>query len=136
MSKRIGLLGKLYIGTAGAMPTTEVTGVGDVELSIKWDMAEVKSRASRAKKKIVALYEASISIEFDDDDADTSLTAIVNACRNGTTISAKVLNKDSGRGWYSDVNVSEDTEGQKLAEAVHHKFTLEPTEGALAPTFV
>jgi hypothetical protein len=136
MSKRIGLLGKLYIGTAGSAPSTEVTGVGDVELSIKWDTAEVKSRASRAKKKIVALYEASISVEFDDDDADANLTTIVNACRNGTTIAVKVLNKASGRGWYSDCMVSEDTEGQKLAEAVHHKFTIEPTEGDLAPTFV
>lgn len=136
MAKRIGLLGKLYIGAAGAEPTTEVDGVGDVELAIKWDTAQVTSRRSRAKKKIVALYEASISVEFDDDDADANLTTIVNAARAGTTISAKVLNKASGRGWKSDCMVTEDTEGQKLGEAVHHKFTIEPTEGTLAPTFV
>lgn len=136
MAKRIGLLGKLYIGAAGATPSTEVDGVGDVELQIKWDTAVVSSRRSRAKKKIIALYEATIPIEFDDDDADLSLTTIVNAARTGDTISVKVLNKTGGRGWMSDCIVTEDTEGQKLGDAIHHKFTIEPTEGTLAPTFI
>lgn len=136
MGKRIGLLGKLYIGAAGAEPATEVDGVGDVELQIKWDTAQVTSRRSRAKKKIVALYEASIPIEFDDDDADTNLTTIVNAARTGDTISVKVLNKSGGRGWKSDCIVTEDTESQKIGDAVHHKFTIEPTEGTLAPVFI
>ena len=136
MSARQGLFGALYIGTAGAEPTTLVDGVGDVELQIKWDKAEIKRRRTRAKRYVLTQYDASIPIEFDDDSTDTALTTLVNAARNGTPISVKVLSAAGARGWKSDCVVEEDTENQKLSEVIHHKFTIVPTEGTLAPTFI
>jgi len=118
---------KLYRGTAGSTPTTEVTTVKDVSFSVEIGEANISSRASLWELTEVTLLKAELTLTFNSDDSDTHLAALITACVTRAAIALKIVNKTSGQGLVADWKVTKMPTEQKLESEVSVSFTIKPT---------
>ena len=132
----IGWDAKLYRGTAGADPSTEMTNVRDVKLPLSIGEADISNRASRFELTDVTLFATSIDFEMLWDETDSDFSAIWTAFTTGATIAMKALGKTSGKGVKSDVKVVKCEAAQDLKGAQIASVSVKPTKGTLAPAFV
>lgn len=128
MTKRIGLKGKLFIGEAGAVATTEVKKIiKDVNLILSKDKEDVSSRDNDGwKEEIGTLKGASLEIVYLQDDEDIeNLNKFRESYLNGTPISL-FCTTDGKEGLDGDWEVEEFPINQPLTGAQGGTMKLMP----------
>jgi len=95
---------KTYYGTAGSVPSTELTGVSDVNLRQSIGMAKRKTRARRFEGNKPTIYTLGLEFKMPWDEGDAGFLALQAAFVAPTKIAIKVLSKAGGKGvtgdWY------------------------------------
>ena len=118
---------KLYRGAAGAKAAIEVTTCKDVSFKMKKGEAKISKRSSRWALVKGSLKEAEFDVEFNSDQNDPHLQALITAFVSDTPLAFYIADKTGGPGLDADFEIMEMDDEQKLEEAVTIKFTIKPT---------
>ncbi len=124
---KLGFEPKMYIGTAGSAPSTELKTVKDVEVNLSSGEVDVTARASGAfKVYIPGMIDLSISFNILADSSNDNLATIRSAYFGRTAISVKIELGD-GYAFQSDAIITEFNNSQSTEGAVTYAVTLKPT---------
>lgn len=127
---RVSLDAKLFFGTAGTKATTELSIVGDVELSVKKGEAKTPRRGSRWQFFRGTLKEAEITFSIVDDPNDANLPQIIAAFLAGTQLAFYIADATSGsggKGIDADWEVLSMKRSEKVEDAVTYEFSIKPS---------
>ena len=95
---------KTYYGNAGSVPTTEHTGVSDVNLRQSIGMAKRRTRAHRFELHKPTIFVVGLEFKMPWDESDGGFSALWTAFSTAAQIAVKCLPKASGKGvtgdWY------------------------------------
>lgn len=132
-ANQIGILSKLYYRSSGSFgsPTwTAISLIRDITQNSKWDIAEVVTRASRAKKGAPTLYDMSISGSIKAVVDDTAYLVVRAAFLAGTVLDIMCLtgasNNDGEVGVRYESVVEDMTQDQGSGSVLYDTFTLRP----------
>jgi hypothetical protein len=127
MAALIGLDAKLYRGTAGSSPSTEMTNVRDVTMPDSMAEANISRRASAFH--VVKPTRRTIEVNFTmlNDDADADLTALRAAYAAKTALAFKVLDKTSGKGVDADWYIMKMERSEPDETEQTYAVTIKPT---------
>jgi hypothetical protein len=115
----LGKDAKLYQGPAGTTPTTEMTNVRDVTLSLEAGEADVTTRANSGWRATApTLRECTCEFEMVWDPDDAGFTAIKNAFLTSGLIALKILDKADGQGPDGDFAITSFSRSEALEEAI------------------
>jgi len=126
MSSYQGYKGRIEVqtdGVSGSAGYSELTLVGDADLSMSRQSDFRPRRGTEWKTSMMGQIEAEISAEITWDDADTVIAAIEAAFIAGTHVGLKFLDNASGTGLTLDViptqwNHSQPEQGVQTVSAV------------------
>jgi hypothetical protein len=126
----LGVNAKLYAGTAGSTPNTEIDDATDVAFDINTDLIDVTTRAAKGWKVYThGLKEAEISFTLLAKENSTQLALFLNAFNNNTPLA--ILTKDDPTAslaeFESDCIVSSCNKTEELADAIKYEVKLKPT---------
>ena len=97
MAKKAGYAAKLYGGTAGSTPNTEITHAKNVKVTVDIDTVDGTDRSTGGwKDNIPALKDGTLSFTLVYDSADTNYAAIKNAAMTNTPYAFKPSNGNGG----------------------------------------
>ena len=97
MSKKIGYAAKLFGGTAGTTPSTEITHAKKVAVSVDIDVVDATDRSTGGwKDNLAALKDATLSFTLVYDSTDTNYSAIRSAAMSCTPYAFKPSNGNGG----------------------------------------
>ena len=127
MAALIGLDAKLYRGTAGTTPTTEMTNVRDLTMPDTMGEANISRRVSAFH--VVKPTRRTIEVNFTmlNDDADADLTALRAAYAAKTALAFKVLDKTSGKGVDADWYIMKMERSEPDETEQTYAVTIKPT---------
>lgn len=95
---------KTYYGTAGSVPSTELTGVSDINLRQSIGKAVRKTRARRMEAARPTLFVLGLEFKMPWDEGDAGFLALHAAFVSAGKIAIKCLSKTAGKGvsgdWY------------------------------------
>lgn len=124
---KLGFEAKLFIGTAGAAPSDELTNITDVSISLESPEVDVTARNSgKFKTYIPGMIDAGVEFSIFADADDTKLTQLRTAWLARTAIAVKVELGDNAF-FQSDMIVSNFSNDQQTEEAISYQVTLKPT---------
>lgn len=130
MKFKLGYECKAYVGEASKAPTSELTNVSDLSVTLSRDAKDVTARYSGAfKVYIPGMIDPEISFTMRaDSDAttNTNLATIRTAWLAGTPLAFK-LELGEGAFFQSDVVVTEYSATENTEDPVDIKVTLKPT---------
>ena len=119
MSKKIGHAARLFGGTAGTTPSTEIAHAKDVEVSVDIDTVDGTDRSNNGwKDNLPDLKDATLSFVLVYDSADTNYSAIKSAAMSGTPYAFKPSNGNGG-GLDADRTFNKFKENQKNGEVIN-----------------
>ncbi len=127
MSALVGLDAKIYRGTAGATPSTEMTNVRDATFGDTRAEANLSRRASWFH--VIKTTRRSLEVNWTmiNDDTDADVSALWTAWNANTALAFKVLDKASGKGvdadWY--ITKFERSEPDETEQTI--AVTIKPT---------
>jgi hypothetical protein len=132
-ANQIGILSKAYYRSAGtfASPTwTELTLIRDLTQNEKWDIAEVVTRASRAKRGAPTTLEISITGSIKAVVDDTAYLAIRTARLAGSILDVMFLTGSRANngeiGWRFEAVVEDATQDQGSGSVLYDSITFRP----------
>jgi len=115
----LGKDAKLYHGPAGSTPSTEMSNVRDVTLTLEAGEADVTTRANSGWRATApTLRECTCEFEMVWDPADAGFTAIKNAFLASGLIALKILDKAGGQGPDGDFAITSFSRNEALEEAI------------------
>jgi len=115
----LGKDAKLYYGTAGSTPSTEMSNVRDVTLTLEAGEADVTTRANSGWRATApTLRECTCEFEMVWDPSDAGFTAIKNAFLSSGLIALKILDKVGGQGPDGDFAILSFSRNEALEEAI------------------
>ncbi len=115
----LGKDAKLYQGPAGTTPSTEMSNVRDVTLTLEAGEADVTTRANSGWRATApTLRECTCEFEMVWDPADAGFTAIKNAFLASGLIALKILDKTGGQGPDGDFAITSFSRNEALEEAI------------------
>ncbi len=133
---RLGKNAKLFIGTAGAKPTTTVAYARDISVNLERDKVDVTSNASGDwNQSAPGLITASIEFEMIVEENDAAGSTILGHFLSGDSFSAVAIDgpaeavsggATAGEGPYGDWWVAKCSRSSKTKEAITMSVTLEP----------
>lgn len=127
MKLKLGFESKLYIGAAGATPTSEAKNVKDVTLNLESAEVDATSRQSgKFKIYISGLIDASLEFKMNVDEDDSVLGVIRSAWMGRTPVAAKIDLGD-GMAFDSDMVVTNFNNEQSLEDVISYSVTMKPT---------
>jgi len=134
---RVSLDAKLFFGVAGTKATTELSIVGDVELSVKKGEAKTPRRGSRWQFFRGTLKEAEITFSIVDDPNDANLPQIIAAFLNDTQLAFYIADASgsSGKGIDADWEVLSMKRSEKVEDAVTYEFSIKPSWAGRNPAW-
>lgn len=135
MSKKVGLDGKLYYGTAGSTATNELTIVRDVTADIAVDEADASTRASGWKDYIPTMKDMTLTFDIVNDPSNAGYQALRAACMAGTPIALRSLDSASGEGPDADFCVYGFPRSEPLGDVQTISLTCKPTHVNRQPTW-
>lgn len=122
----LGNFCKLFGGTSGTTPSTELTLAKDVEVSIEDDQIDDTSRRNRGfKSYIYGLRDCSLTFTYDYDTEDEGFTLLQEASLNRQAL-ALFAADDKGNGLDGDWIISLKI-NQPTADKVTCSVTAKPT---------
>jgi hypothetical protein len=127
MSINRGLDAKLYRGTAGSTPATEVKNVRDLNYDSEWSEEDISTRGSTFELSAATMQKVSVNWEMLADDADTDLDAIRSAHESRTVLAFKIVDKDGGKGIDADWIVVKCARKQGLKGVITYDVSIKPT---------
>ncbi len=136
MSVRLGLNGKLYVGTAGSQANTELDNAKDVTITLDKAMADTSRRSGggwRSQKP--TLKNCAIEFVMFDDPADGNLATIRDAFLNDTTISLWARDAATGEGPDADFNVAQFNRNESLEEGIQYNVRCVVDTDLRVPTW-
>jgi hypothetical protein len=132
----LGLDAKAYYGTAGSTATTELTNVKDVTLNLESREADVTVRGGDGWVQTTpTLKDASVEFQMLYDEDDSSLSDILDAYLNQTSLAFYFRSKTGGEGLDADFRVVSATRTEGNEEALMLNVTLKPTTSSRAPAW-
>jgi TP901-1 family phage major tail protein len=124
---RLGIKAKIFYGAAGTtgVPTSELTNVTDVTVTLDAGEADVTSRDNDGFRAMIGgLKECSIEFEMLYLPGDPGLAAIKNAWITGDQIHIAALTGTGGEGPVGDFSVTSFARSEPLEEAIKYSVTL------------
>lgn len=127
MAALVGLDAKLYYGTAGSTPSTELTNVRDVTFGDTRSEANLNRRASWFN--VIKTTRRGIEINWTmiNDDADTGLAAIIVAYVANTALAFKIVDKTAGTGVDADFYITKCERSEPDETEQTYAITIKPT---------
>ncbi len=128
---RLGMKGKLFQGPGGTtgVPTTELSNVKDVTLTLDAAEADVTSRANSGFRATVSgLKECTIEFAMIYKPSDAGFKVIRNAWYTGDPIHLAALTSEKGEGPVGDFSVTGFSRSEPLEEAITYDVTCKLTE--------
>jgi len=126
---RLGLDGKLFVGTAGSQAATEFDAAKDVTVEMDKGSADTSRRKSggwRSKKG--TLKELAIEITVPNDSNDPNIATFRDAFMNNTGVSLWARDHASGNGPDADFHVMKFGRGENLEDAQEYTIRCEATD--------
>lgn len=115
----LGMNAKIYIGDPGGTPSTEMTNVKDVTLTLSTGEADITTRANSGWRATVStLKECTVEFEMVWLPGDAGFDYIKAAYLANTLIALKILDKASGEGPDGDFAVTNFSRNEALEEAI------------------
>jgi hypothetical protein len=128
---RLGMKGKLYHGPGGStgVPTTELSNVKDVTLTLDAAEADVTTRANNGFRAVVSgLKECSIEFEMQYKPSDPGFKAIREAWYTGDPIHLAALTSEKGEGPVGDFSITGFSRSEPLEESIKYSVTAKLTQ--------
>ena len=136
MTKRMGLIGKLFWGTAGSTATTELTIARDVNYNIEPQDDEVNDRSTKINLYDSVGVEFGLDFEINNKSTDTFVAAVRAAAFSGEAMAFRTRDHASGFGVDGDFIVKI-SETQPIRGAQRIKITAKASDQAgRIPTWV
>jgi len=129
MTKRMGLIGKLYWGTAGSTATTELTIARDVNYNIEPQDDEVNDRSTKINLYDSVGVEFGLDFEINNKSTDTFVAAVRAAAFSGEAMAFRTRDHASGFGVDGDFIVKI-SETQPIRGAQRIKVTAKASDQA------
>ena len=132
MSNRIGILAKAYrnTGTFAVPVWVEMALIRDLTQNEKWDIAEVVTRASRAKLGAPTTLDISVTGSIQAVTTDTGYLAIRTARLAGTVLDVMFLSGSTSQngaiGWRYEAVVEDATQDQGSGSVLYDTITFRP----------
>lgn len=132
---KLGKDAKLFIGTAGVKPATQVQYARDISVNLERDKIDITSNASGGwNQSAPGLITASIEFEMILEETNTASATILSNFISGASFSAAAMDGPAeapidgvaGDGPYGDWWVSKCARNTKTKEATVFSVTLEP----------
>jgi len=123
---RLGIKAKIFYGTAGAtgVPTSELTNVTDVTLTLDASEADVTTRDNDGFRATIAgLKECTIEFDMLYLPNDAGFKAIKNAWLKSEQIHLAALTSKNGEGPVGDFSVTGFSRAEPLEEAIKYSVT-------------
>lgn len=131
MSRKLGWKGKMYVGTAGTVPTPPtglVDKIGDATLDLSDSEVEATTRASNGYEEFLAgMRGVKIEIDIPTDKDDTMYVTLRTAYLAKTPISLLMLDEADGEGPDGDVQVFAFGRDEQKNGQVVNKVVFRPT---------
>lgn len=125
MTIKAGFDAKIFVGSAGAKATTELTLARDSNGEGNANAIDASNRGSANKEYIYGLKDQSITVTILDDPADPGYKIILDAYLNNKVIA--VFNSDGeGNGWSGDFIVGTFSDSEQLEDACTKEVTFNP----------
>ena len=124
---KLGFENKLCVGSAGALPSTELKTVTNVQVELSSAEVDVTARQSGAfKVYIPGMIDPSLSFDVNADVDDTVFATIRSAYIGRTAVAVKC---ELGDGYYfaSDMIVTKCSNDQNTEDASKYSVTMRPT---------
>lgn len=124
---KLGFQCKLYIGTAGAAPATELKTISDVALSLETPAVDATTRTTGAFKTYIAgMIDAGLEFKIHADADDTNLATLRTQWLARGAVSVKV---DLGDGAYfqSDMIIENMSNDQATEDIAAYSVSMKPT---------
>ncbi len=135
---KLGFENKLYIGSAGSAPTTEMTNVSNLSVNLNAAKVDVTARNTGAFKTYIAgMIDPSLSFTVHADANDTSLALIRSAYIGRGAVAVKVDLGDN-YAFQADCIVEDLSNSQETESVTDYSVSLAPTiiTSGLTPAFV
>jgi len=123
---RLGIKAKMYHGVAGStgVPTTELTNVTDVTVTLDASEADVTTRDNDGFRATIAgLKECTIEFDMLYLANDPGFTAIKNAWLSSGQIHLAALASANGEGPVGDFSITGFSRSEPLEEAIKYSVT-------------
>ena len=123
---RLGIKAKIYYGTAGstAVPTTELSNVTDVTVTLDASEADVTTRANDGFRATVAgLKECTIEFDMLYLPNDPGFKAIRTAWLSAGQIHLAALTGEKGEGPVGDFSITGFSRAEPMEEAIKYSVT-------------
>lgn len=125
MAIKAGFDAKIFVGSAGAKATTELTLARDSNGEGNANAIDASNRGSANKEYIYGLKDQSITVTILDDPADPGYKIILDAYLNNKVIA--VFNSDGeGNGWSGDFIVGSFSDSEPLEDVCTKEVTFNP----------
>lgn len=131
-ANQIGILAKAYrnTGAFGSATWVEVSSIRDLTINEKWDVAEVVTRASRAKRGAPTTLDVSVTGSMRAVVDDAGYLAIRTARLAGTVLDMMFLTGASNNtgeiGWRFEAVVEDATQDQGSGSVLYDTITFRP----------
>lgn len=129
MTKRMGLIGKLFWGPAGSTATTELTIARDVNYNIEPQDDEVSDRSTKINLYDSVGVEFGLDFEINNKSTDTFVAAVRAAAFSGEAMAFRTRDHASGFGVDGDFIVKI-SETQPIRGAQRIKVTAKASDQA------
>ena len=134
---KLGFECKLYIGTAGSAPATELKSISDVSLTLESSAVDATTRRTgKFKTYIPGMIDCGLEFKIHADADDANLTTLRTQWLARGAIAVKV---DLGDGSYfqSDMIIENFSNDQATEDIVAYNVSLKPTvtTDEFLPTF-
>lgn len=133
---RIGLNAKLYRGTAGTTPATEMTNIKDLSAPDERDEADISVRGSEYDLMMPTTRKLEISFRMNWDETDADFAAILAAYNARTALAFKCLSASTGQGPMFDGCVMKLSKEEPRKGAIEADVTIKPTYVSRYPSWV
>jgi len=123
---RLGIKAKMYYGTAGTtgVPTTELSNVTDVTVTLDASEADVTSRDNDGFRATIAgLKECTLEFDMLYLPKDAGFKAIKNAWLTSGQIHLAALTSAGGEGPVGDFSITGFSRTEPLEEAIKYSVT-------------
>ena len=123
--------GKLFQGPGGStgVPTTELSNVKDVTVTLDAAEADVTTRANSGFRATVSgLKECTIEFTMNYKPSDAGFKAIRQAWYTGDPIHLAALTSETGEGPVGDFSITGFSRSEPLEEAIKYEVTAKLTE--------
>lgn len=127
MATLVGLDARIYRGTAGSSPSTEMGNVRDVTLGDSRAEANISRRSSWFH--VIKTTRRSIEVNWTmiNDDTDADVTALRAAYAANTPLAFKIIDKASGKGVDADWYISKMERSEPDETEQTYSVTIKPT---------